>query len=56
MNLKKESLLYLVVIFVLFGLSVGVTHYRYVVQQDFVYFSLEDSIPSQFDLSSYFQP
>ena len=56
MSLKKESSVYLVIIFILAGLSIGAAYYRYIVQGDFVYFSTEDQIPSQFDLSSYSQP
>jgi hypothetical protein len=53
MSPKKEGVTFLAVIFILFILSVGAAYHRYMVQQDFVYFSTEDQIPDQFSLSAY---
>lgn len=55
MSTEKGSFVYLIIIGVLFGLSVGMAYYRYMVRQDFVYFPAEEQIPNHFSLSSYSQ-
>lgn len=55
MSLEKGGFVYLTIIFTLFGLSVGVAYYRYMVRQDFVYFQTEEQIPDHFSASSYSQ-
>lgn len=53
MQIGKSGSIYITILFVLTGLSIAGTYYRYMVRQDFVYFTTEDQIPSQFDVSSY---
>lgn len=49
----KKSNTFLLIIFVIAFVSILVTYYRYVVRQDFQYFTTEDEIPDQFDPSTY---
>lgn len=53
MQTKKSALIYISILLVLIILSLVVTYYRYMVQQNFTYFQTEDQIPNHFDISSY---
>ncbi len=53
MQIGKSSVMYIALISAFALLSLGVAYYRYMVQQDFVYFPTEEQVPSQFNLSSY---
>jgi len=49
----KQNITFLAVLFLLVGLSVFATYYRYIIKNDFVYFTTEESIPDRFAQSSY---
>lgn len=54
MTLKNENNnAFLVILAVVILLSIVVSFYRYIVKEDFVYFTTEEDIPDRFNLNSY---
>jgi hypothetical protein len=53
MSSERQNAIFLLILFILVGLSVFVTYYRYIVQNDFFYFTTEESIPDRFAPASY---
>lgn len=49
MNQRNFFILFFLAILI----SIGVSWYRYVVKEDFVYFITEEETPGQFDLNTY---
>jgi uncharacterized membrane protein len=55
MSSEKQNTIFVLILFVLIGLSVSATYYRYIVQNDFVFFTAEEEIPDRFAPDSYNQ-
>jgi len=49
---KKNNIFFLI-FFLLLLVSISVTYYRYIVRQNFQYFTTEEEIPNQFDVNIY---
>ncbi len=52
-NSDKKSNVFFSVFFIFLVTSILVTYYRYIIRQDFQYFTTENKIPNQFDIHSY---
>lgn len=50
---SKKNNIFIIVIFFAITVSVLMSYFRYIVQNDFNFFSTEEEIPNQFVLSSY---
>lgn len=53
MNVSRGSGLFISFILLLALMSAGVAYYRNVVMKNFEYFTEEDQVPDQFELSNY---
>ena len=49
----KKSNIFFLVFFLLLLISISMAYYKYIVRHDFQYFTIEEDIPNQFDLSTY---
>lgn len=50
---NKQSNIFIVIIVLAILISVSVAYYRYMIKQDFNYFTTEESIPDRFNINSY---
>lgn len=53
MHATRDSTVFLVILFVLLGMSVAAAYYQYLVLENFQYFTTEEQIPERFDAASY---
>lgn len=50
---NKQSNIFLIILVLAMLLSVVFAYYRYVIKENFVYFTDEESVPDRFDINSY---
>lgn len=50
---NKKNNLFFLIFFVFLFVSMLITYYRYIIHQDFKYFTTEEEIPNQFDFHTY---
>lgn len=50
---KNKGSIYIVFLVALVLVSSAASYYRYVIAEDFIYFTTEEEIPSQFDIATY---
>ncbi len=52
---NKSSAIFILIIFFLLIISIFATYYKYIVREDFKYFTTEEEIPNQFSVDTYIQ-
>lgn len=50
---NKQSNIFIIILLTLIILSTGISYYRYMIKEDFSFFTTEESVPNRFDINSY---
>lgn len=50
---EKQSNFFLIILLLMMLASISFAYYRYMVREDFVFFTNEESVPDRFDINSY---